>query len=122
MQYRYRSTVSKIGDTYANHPILTEVKKVTKNKSKHVLIRLIEEWRHKRGSGNFVGAVLIDFSKVFDWISHDLLIAKRSVYGLSDEAIAYIFSYLSEWKQSVKIDNCYSIFQLLLSRVLQGQF
>ena len=62
----------------------------------------------------------MDLSKAFGCNPHDLLIAKLSIYGLSDEAIVYIFLYLSEWKQSVKINNCYSIFQLILSRVLQG--
>ena len=61
----------------------------------------------------------MDLSKVFDCIPHDLLIAKLSAYGPSDEALAYIFSYLSGRKQSVKINNCYSIFQLISSGVPQ---
>ena len=32
---------------------------------------------------------------------------------------SYIFSHLSGQKQSVKINNCYSIFQLILSGILQ---
>ena len=62
----------------------------------------------------------MDLSKAFDCIPHDLLIAKLSVYGLKDEALAYIFSYHSVRKQSVKTNNCYSIFQLILSGVPQG--
>ena len=88
--------------------------------SQHVLIRLREEWRQKLYSDHFVGAVLTDPSKAFDCIPHDLLIAKLSAYRLSDEALAYIFLYLSGQKQSVKINNCYSIFQLILSEVPQG--
>ena len=62
-------------------------------------------------------AVLMDLSKAFDYLPHDLLIAKLSAYGLSDEALAYIFSYLSGRKQSVKINNCYTVFQLILSGI-----
>ena len=83
--------------------------------SQHVLIRLREEWRQKLYSDHFVGTVLMDPSKSFDCIPHDLLIAKLSAYHLSDEALAYIFLYLSGQKQSVKINNCYSIFQLISS-------
>ena len=88
--------------------------------SQHVLIRLREEWRQKLYSDHFVGAVLMDPSKAFDCIPHDLLIAKLSAYRLSDEALTYIFLYLSGQKQSVKINNFYSIFQLILSGVPQG--
>ena len=87
--------------------------------SQHVLIRLIEEWRQKLNSDHFVGTVLMDLSKAFDCIPHDLPIAKLTVYGLKDEALAYILSFLSGQKQSVKINNCYSIFQLILSGVPQ---
>ena len=63
--------------------------------SQHVLICLIEEWRQKLDSDHFVGAVLMDFSKALDCIPHDLLMAKLSEYGFSNEALAYIFSYLT---------------------------
>ena len=70
--------------------------------SQHVLIRLIEEWRQKLDSNHFVGVVLMDLSKAFDFIPYDLLMAKLSAYRLSDETLAYIFSSLSGRKQSVK--------------------
>ena len=61
----------------------------------------------------------MDLSKSLDCIPHDLLTAKLSAYGLSDEPLTNIFSYLSGRKQSVKINNYYSVFQLKLSGVPQ---
>ena len=87
--------------------------------SQHALICSIEEWRQKPDSNHFVNAVSMDFSKSFDCIPHDVLTAKLSAYGLSDEVLAYILLYLSGRKQSVKLNHCYSIFQITLSKVPQ---
>ena len=48
-----------------------------------VLIRLFEEWRENLDNNFTVGEMLMDLSKAFDWIPHDLLIAKVSAYGLN---------------------------------------
>ena len=66
--------------------------------SQHVLIHLIEEWRQKLDSGHFVGLVLMNLSKAFDCIPHDIFIAKLSPHGLSEDVLAYIFLYLSGQK------------------------
>ena len=75
----------------------------------HVLIRLIENWRHASDNNLFTGAVLMDLSKAFDFIPHDLLIAKQHAYGLDFDTITFLHNYLKHRKQSVKI-NSISIF------------
>ena len=58
---------------------------------------------------NFVvGAVLTDLSKAFDCIPHDLIIAKLPAYNVSDEALSYIYSYLTNRRQCVRINNTQS--------------
>ena len=47
----------------------------------HVLIRLIENWRHALDNNLFTSAVLIDLSKAFDCIPHDFLIAELHAYN-----------------------------------------
>ena len=60
--------------------------------SNHVLLRLIENWKKSLDNKNFVGTVLMDLSKTFDCIPHDLLVAKLHAYGLTEEAVTFIYS------------------------------
>ena len=43
--------------------------------TQYALIKLIESWRQSLDSSGYSGAVLMDLSKVFDTINHELLIA-----------------------------------------------
>ena len=67
-----------------------------------------------------VETVLMDLSKVSDCISHDLLTAKLHAYGLTTEAITFLYSYLKRRQQVVKINDAESIFKILLPKVPQG--
>ena len=59
----------------------------------HVLKRLIENWKTSLDKNLFNGAVLMDLSKAFDCIPHDLLIAKLHAYGLSFDTATFLNSY-----------------------------
>ena len=59
-------------------------------------------------NGGAFGALFTDFSKVFDCLSHELLIAKLDAYGFDRKALKLVNSYLSNRKQRVKINNKYS--------------
>ena len=64
--------------------------------------------------------MLTDLSKGFDCIAHNLLIAKLAIYGFSDTALRYVYSYLSNRKQCVHINNTYSNYQKIIPGVPQG--
>ena len=59
-------------------------------------------------------------SKAFDCVPHDLLIAKLEAYGINENLITYIDSYLSNRKQCVRINNVTNGFETTISRVPQG--
>ena len=88
--------------------------------TQHVLIRLIEDWKSHLDNDFLVGAILMDLSKAFDCIPHDLLIAKLHAYGFDGDALVLTYSYLKRRKQSVRINNTYSSFQEVISGVPQG--
>ena len=64
----------------------------------------------------------MDLSKAFDCVPHDLLIAKLEAYGINENLLAYLHSYLSNRKQCVRINNVTSDFKTIISGVPQGTF
>ena len=86
----------------------------------NVLLKLTEEWRENLDKDKVVGALLIDLSKAFDCLPHDLLIAKLSAYGFEKQTLNLLFSYLTKRKQGVKIKDSMSDFLEIISGVPQG--
>lgn len=65
-------------------------------------------------------AVLLDFSKAFDTIDHELLIAKLCYYGMSSQVIQWFQNYLSHRTQCVKLHQQYSQEMFISKGVPQG--
>ena len=51
--------------------------------------------------------MLMDLSKAFNCIPHDLLIAKLQAHGFSQNSLMFFYSYLKRRKQNVKINNTF---------------
>ena len=77
------------------------------------------EWREKLGNDFIVGAVLMNLTKAFECIPHDLIITKLVAYGIERETLRLIYSYLKGWKQCVKINNTHSNYNEIISGALQ---
>ena len=65
------------------------------------------------------GAVVTDFPKAFDCLSHDLLLANLNAYGFSLPALRLMQSYLSNKKQWTKINSEFSSWEKILFGLLQ---
>ena len=76
--------------------------------TQHALLHMLHSWHRDLDKGQFVAAVLMDLSKAFDCMNHDLLLAKLHAYGLSKPALQLIESYLSGRKQRVGIEHIFS--------------
>ena len=59
--------------------------------TQHALFRLIQSWQKELDESGFVGTILMDLSKAYDCLPHDLMVA----YGISKESLQLISDYLS---------------------------
>ena len=86
----------------------------------HSLLAMFEKWKKVLDNGGSCGALLVDLSKAFDCIVHDLLLAKLNGYGFGYNSLKLINSFLSGRKFRTKIGSSYSPYLDLLVGVPQG--
>ena len=58
--------------------------------TQHALFRLIQSWQKELDESGFVGTILMDLSKAYDCLPHDLMVAKLEAYGISKESLQLI--------------------------------
>ena len=88
--------------------------------TQYVLLSLIKKWKETLDGKGYTVAVLMDLSKAFDTINHELLIAKLYAYGFSKGTLKLIFSYMSHRWQRCKINKSFSSGSALLQGMPQG--
>ena len=54
---------------------------------------MIEKWRKSLDEGGVFGTLLIDLSKVFDCLPHELLVTKLHAYGVDISSLKRLHSY-----------------------------
>ena len=71
--------------------LLTAVRKG--HSTQDALLRVIESWCKCFDATGIIGTVLMDLSKAYDCIVHDLLIAKLEAYGVDRDSFKFVYSY-----------------------------
>ena len=64
--------------------------------SQYALLTMLEKWEMSLDNSGFAGGILMDLSKAFDTINHQLLVAKLYAYGFTKYAQELILDYLSD--------------------------
>ena len=88
--------------------------------AQYALVSVINKWRISLDNKGYSGAILMDLSKAFDTLNHDLLIAKLHAYGFDTKSLMLIKSYLSNRWQRTKVNSSFSKWSELLTGVPQG--
>ena len=88
--------------------------------TQYALLSVIEKWKETLDGKSYTGALLMDLSKSFDIINHELLIAKLYDHEFSKDALKLIFNHMSDLWQRCKINKSFSSWSALLQGVPQG--
>ena len=88
--------------------------------TQRALFRLIQSWQKELDGSGFVGTILMDLSKAYDCLPHDLMVAKLEANGLAKESLPLISDYLSYHKQRTKIGSAYSDWANVIRGTLEG--
>ena len=91
-----------------------------KYSTEHAILSIVEEIRKNLNNGVFSCGVFIDLEKAFDTVNHKILLSKLEHYGIRDTSLTWISSYLSNRKQSVKLNGVNSKYEKVSCGVPQG--
>ena len=82
----------------------------TNRSTQTALLQMYDHWVQAAAQGQVSGAVLLDLSAAFDLVPPASLVEKLKVYGLDENFLAWVQSYLSDRYQAVWIDHALSDF------------
>ena len=85
------------------------------------LVEIVHKWFEATDTlGTYVRILLLDFSKAFDRINHDILLEKLRLCGLPPHLLRWKAEFLLDRTQRVKVNNKMSTIALLNGGVPQG--
>ena len=88
--------------------------------TQHALLKLLQAWQKELDNSKFIANILMDLSKAYDCLPHDLLIAKLGAYGLGRSSLQLLMDYLSSLKQRTKVGSSYSKWSEIKHGIPQG--
>ena len=124
------STLSKICERFVTDWLLEYIKEkidrrqfgsLKNTSTTHALLSFVHHLLYETDTPKTaVRVFLLDFSKAFDLIDHNILLYKLYEMKVPSKIINWVRSFLFERKQCVKIANCVSNWKILNGGVPQG--
>ena len=117
----FESVIAKQIETFMNPMFNSHLGAYRKGHGcSQTLTLAVDEWKKALDRNQAVGMILMDLSKAFDAIPHNLLIAKMYAYGFSENACKFLLNYLTQRKQRVKIKDKRSQWNDVMRGIPQG--
>ena len=86
----------------------------------HPFFRILQKCQKEFDSGTSIGTILMDLPKAYDFLRHDLSIAKLEAYGLGNGSLNFLLDYLTFRKQRTKVGSAYSKWSKIRHKIPQG--
>ena len=83
------------------------------------LLRLLEDWKTALDKNQYVAAILMDLSKAFDYLPHDILLCNCKL-SASPKSVELLRNYLTGRKQQIKFQGDLSSWADIQKGVPQG--
>ena len=65
-----------------------------RHSTQQALLQLLRSWQKSLDEGEIVGTILMDLSKAFNCLPHDLIIAKCAAYGVDFKSLGLLRNYI----------------------------
>ena len=92
----------------------------SKSTTNYAIIELVDKITQGIENNQFTVGILLDLSKAFDTVNHDILLKKLSFYGIGGNCLAWIKDYLTNRKHIVKYNQIRSTEMAITCGVPQG--
>ena len=73
-----------------------------------IFLSLLERWKKTIDKKGFTGGVLMDLSKAFHTLDHELFVMKVHAYVFGKVSLMLLLSYLSNYRQRTKVNTSFS--------------
>ena len=84
------------------------------------LLNVTNQWYINMDNGCLIGVLYLDLKKAFDCVDHDILLMKMYTYGIQDQALKWLRSYLTGRIQICKVKQTTSSKIIIKCGVPQG--
>ena len=90
--------------------------------TQHAIFKLFQKWQKELDldSSGIAGTILMNLSKTYDCLPHDLIIAKLEAYGLDMNSLRFLFDCLNCRKQRTKTGSAYSDWSKVICGIPHG--
>ena len=86
----------------------------------HALVSMTHQWSCALDKGQSARVLFVDYTKAFDHVDHTILLSKLLDLGTPKCLTKWVYSFLKDRRQRVKIDNTYSEWTTLIGGMPQG--
>ena len=93
-----------------------------KHSTSHVITDVTNKLKNFCDNRHFTCLILLDLSKAFDTVNHQILLTKLEKYGVTGNSLKLINDYLTNRKQVVSVNNVFSEQKSIACGVPQGLY